>query len=519
MRQVISLAMTESAPHLSHAPRPDDAFTVDVTGLDPKGNGTAQLWARIANEPKARRFVFTMYRAVPGDRVDVRVVKRRRNQVRAIVERIVTPSPDRVAPRCAHFGHRDTLGQGCGGCSLQTLSVEAQLRHKREAVLGHFRHHALDTSVVAPALGLDPPWFYRNKMEFSIGRQRDDRFAVGMHPGGYRYEVLPLTECHLLSPEASRLVPALSAWLEATGLAPFEGRTNEGVQRTLTVREGKRTGERMLEWTTSHADPFETVDGPRPAAEVAAAFAEAAMRIGDEVGAPITSVWWTRHRAVRGERTRLETHHIAGRPGLRERLDLVDGHSLSFEIHPRAFFQPNTGQAEVIYRQVIDASGVQTAPGTLRVLDLYCGTGTIGLCLAPWAREVVGVELVPDAVENATRNAEANGIGNARFFAGDAAEVVEAEQMDAPGAFDVVVVDPPRAGLHEASRALVARIGAPRVVYVSCNPETLARDLAALTRAGYDIDHVVPVDQFAHTPHVECVATLTRRTNPDSSPS
>jgi 23S rRNA (uracil1939-C5)-methyltransferase len=276
---------------------------------------------------------------------------------------------------------------------------------------------------------------------------------------------------------------------------------------TLTIREGKRTGERLVELVTSDVQRCRYRGEEVEVSVVVADFRQTVLAIGPEVG--VDALYWTRRCAARGQRTRYESTLLDGSPVLRERLEIADGRSLRFEIHPRAFFQPNTLQAEVLYSEVIEASGLKSRR-VGRVLDLYCGTGTIGLCLAHRADQVVGIELVAEAVENARRNAALNGIDNVVFHQGDVAQVLESEGLVDAGAVDLLVVDPPRNGLTPAALELVAKLDVPRVVYVSCTPRSLARDLSVLCRHGYRLRRVRPVDMFPHTWHVETVAVLDR---------
>lgn len=496
---------------LERKPRRGDLLEVRIAHVNGDGEGVARWPVQIgpaANAPR-RVLEITARKALPGDRVEVYVEQCRRNVVTCRVERWLERTDARVEPRCVHFGRREIEGQGCGGCTLQNWDYAAQLAFKRERVARLLDGAGVRGVDVRPTLGADPPWFTRNKMEFSFGDDRQRRFALGMFPKGYRKEVLSLDACWMMSPVVSDFVPAVRAWAIEAGMEPFIPGRGVGFLRTMTVRECKRTGERLVELTTSHAETTQAGGAEVPAAEAVAQFQAFAESWFEARGEALTSLYWTVHRAVKGERTRLISTLLAGAPVLREALHLPGGHVLRFEIHPRAFFQPSTLQAECLYRQVVHDAGLGEGSGA-RVLDLYCGTGTIGLSLSPYAGEVVGVELQPDAVDNARRNAALNAITNARFVCGDVGEALASP--DTPDVADVVVVDPPRAGLQPKARALVAGLKTSRLVYVSCNPVTLARDLAALTRpeVGYSVASLQPVDQFPHTAHIESVVVLQR---------
>lgn len=497
-----------SPPAWPRSPRYGDAVELTIARLGPKGEGEATLDLLVGPQREPRTFLVDVRKAMVGDRVRAIVDGRHRRRLSARLDEVLAPSPDRIAPRCPHFGPREEPNRGCGGCTLQALAYPAQLEVKRGLIRRAMEDQGLDPDLVAPVRGADAPWEYRNKMEFSFGDDRERRFALGLYPTGWHNEVLSLTTCHLVSPATAGLVPRVRAWAEALGLAPYRARADEGFLRNLIIRDGKRTDERLVELVTTPDAVVATIDGPRPAEEVAAAFAEAVTAAAADLGGRVTSVYWTVHHAVAGQPSRLEERHLAGEPVYHDVLALPGGRSLRFAIHPRAFFQPNPRQAEVLVAEVLARLGDARV-----VLDLYCGTGTLGLCVAASGARVVGVELVADAIANARANAEANGLLDAtEWLVGDVGEVLERER-EAPwrAALDAVVVDPPRAGLAPRAIAELIAIGAPRIVYVSCSPTSLARDLAALRDGGYAIaGPITPVDLFPHTHHVENVVALDR---------
>lgn len=494
--------MSEIALDLPRGPRRGDTFQVAIEKLDAKGLGASSVQVSVGPQNDIRTYAVHVRTAVPGDVLQVEVEKCRKGRIDARIVDVLTASPMRIEPRCRHFGRRDTPDRGCGGCTLQALDQRHQLAIKEKQIKRLFATAGLDPGLVQPVRGMDDPWFYRNKMEFSFGDNGAGEFGLGMHPSGYRYDVIRQEECFLMSQFVADFVPKMRAWAEDGGI-PVEHR-DTGWLKTLTVREGKRTGERLVELTTNHSETV-VIDGEEhPADEVAQGYAEAAVAAAEELGEPLTSVYWTQHRAVRGERTTLIEHYLRGAPVLHEELRLPGDHQLRFEIHPRAFFQPNTVGAEMIYSDVIEQSGVMEGGAT--VLDLYCGTGTIGLAMSPWAERVVGVELQPDAVDNAKKNAVDNGVDNVEFICGDVGEILERDGLQG----DVVVVDPPRAGLLPFAHEQLKKVEAGRMVYVSCNPKALARDLVLLVEAGWSIERVQPIDQFPQTYHIETIVTLTR---------
>lgn len=490
---------------LPRAPRYGDAVELDIVRLGASGEGEGILILLVGPDKQRKRYVVAVRKAMVGDRVRAILESRRRGHYAARLDAVLTPAPGRTAPRCPHFGRREEPGRGCGGCTLQALDYPAQLEVKGDLVRREMAARGLDEGLVAPVRGADAPWGYRNKMEFTFGDDRERRFALGLFPTGWHNEVIALETCHLVSEVTAGLVPRVRAWAEARGLSAYRPRDDAGFLRQLTVREAKRTDERLVELVTSTDEVVDTVDGPRPASDVARELLAAVTAFAEELGGRVTSAWWTRHVAVAGQPTRLDSTLVAGAPVFHDELRLPDGSHLRFGIHPRAFFQPNPRQAEVLVAEVLARLG---RPRT--VLDLYCGTGTLALCVARTAEHVVGIELVADAIDNARVNAAANGLDNVSFLVGDVGEVLAAHE-DAPwrAEVDAVIVDPPRAGLMPKAVEQLVAIAPPLIVYVSCNPRSLARDIAAFAQAGYVVEGAIqPVDLFPHTYHVEDVVAL-----------
>ena len=482
--------MKTNVVELPHKPRRDEVLpALTIQRLDERGAGYATFRALVGPQRAEMTFDVHVPRAVPADVCDVRVGSCRRRRIEGTVVALIEPAIERQSPRCAHF-EGTPKRPGCGGCTLQTLPIDEQRRHKQERVKREFRKAGVDAEV-HPTRGVGDGWFYRNKMELSFAGDGSE-LGLGMHPSGYRYEVIEHDECLLMSPWLSDNIRSLTAWAREFGEPAF--RAERGFWRSVVIREGKNTGERMVELVTSHLQP-----GSHAAAAIASDFADFTAR---EFGDAVTSVYWTEVRAVRGERTTRVEHHLSGRPTLAEQLRVGDA-ELRFEIAPSAFFQPNTMGAELLYSLV--AEHVQQRGPARHLLDLYCGTGTIGLCLAHAAQHVTGMELVEAAVHNARENADRNGLSNVEFRCGDVAKLLVADAVDA----DVVVVDPPRAGLLPAAHDALQLVDAGRMVYVSCNPTTLARDLAAL-QSRWLIEDVQPVDMFPQTAHVETVVALRR---------
>lgn len=384
----------------------------------------------------------------------------------------------------------------------------------REVLIGDGRR----PGVTQPIIGCVEPWAYRNKMEFSFGEEGNGEQGtkpalagrLGLHLPGRRYDVFDLEECFLPSERFAKVVRVVRDFARTEKLMVHHSKRGEGFLRNLILREGQNTGEFMVNLVTSNEE--------FPAG-VKERFVERLMEGVGSAG-PITSLLWTRVKQGKGRTTTRSTTVLAGSPILHEELRLPGspagqaGAVLRFDIAPDAFFQTNTFQAEKLYGEVVRAAGLT---GKEIVYDLYCGTGTIGLFCAPSAKQVYGVELNADAAENGRQNAEHNEILNITFVESDVGKFVksprtasrpdrdETHEIPPP---DVIIVDPPRAGLVGDSPHHVAALKAPRLVYVSCNPATLARDLRFFADAGYELIRVQPVDMFPQTTHIETVAAL-----------
>lgn len=497
---------------ISRGPRPFDIIEVTIDRIEPGGAGVARYPVLLGPQKEERDYKVSVRKALPGDRVRVCIEEVRRRHIQARIEELLTPSSSRIeqAP-CPHFGLREQEGKGCGGCTLQSTSYANQLTLKLEMIQRLMRHNNLPEQLVSPPLGMSNPWFYRNKMEFSFGDYRErGQLTLGLHPSGYKHDVLDIDRCSMLSEQAMIFVQAARAWARQHQVPSFHFRRNQGFLRTLTIREGKRTGERIIN-VTSAAVELVSFDGQEiPSAQVVQSLADALVATAQTHELALNGISWTQHNARRGQRTTIDDTLLYGQLELREELHLPQGKRLRFDIHPRAFFQPNTFQAEQIYSHVLGFAGLldqAAGESDAHILDLYCGTGTIGLCMAPYAGRVTGIELNPDAVANAQANAAKNGIENVEFIAGDVGQVLASGQVNLES-ISLVVVDPPRAGLMAQALEQLKLLNAPRLVYVSCNPDSLVRDLSALKSHGYKVNAIQPIDMFPHTHHIEQVVSL-----------
>jgi 23S rRNA (uracil1939-C5)-methyltransferase len=427
------------------------------------GNGVARL----------EGYVVFVSGAVPGDRVRAVVTKRKRAYAEARTVEVLEPSPERIEPRAP--GHP--------GTPWQVLPYERQLEVKAEQVgdalrrIGHLEGFELEP--IVPAV---EQWRYRNKLEYSFGTDGDGTLVCGFHAPGSWEDIVHVEDDLLASERVNATRRAVLDWCRAAGLGAYDRRSREGLLRNLVVREGRRTGEVQVRLVTSR--------GELPGYELASALEGVA-----------DAVAWTQIDGVAEVTTGGHTELIAGAPQLREQLG-----DLELGISPEAFFQTNTEMASELYGVAAGYAGLK---GYERVYDLYCGMGTIGLTLAPHAGEVWGLEVVEEAVADAIATARRNGIDNAKFFAGDVRLALR-ELVEKAGRPDVLVVDPPRSGLSQKVVRRIIEASPKRIVYVSCNPTTLAPNAAQLVEAGYVIKRVRPVDMFPQTHHIECVAVLDR---------
>jgi 23S rRNA (uracil1939-C5)-methyltransferase len=400
--------------------------------------------------------------ALPGDRVRVEITKAKKRFAEARTVELLQPSAERIADRCIHEG------EPCPGAPWQGLAYERQLTHKSEQVDEALRRigglDGFELEQIEPAL---EQWRYRNKLEYSFG-ERDGEPTLGFHARGRWDLIVDVDDCQLASERGNAARNAVREWARLESVAAYDSRAKEGVLRNLVVREGWRTGQIQTRLVTSAA-AF-----PKPPVDL--------------------------HTAIEGDSGGTDgPTGVLGEERLREELS-----GLKVEMSHGAFFQTNTEMAERLYAIAAEYAGLS---GSERVFDLYCGIGTIGLTMAAKAGEVWGVEIVPEAITDAERNAEQNKIENAHFYAGSARTSVR-PLIEQAGKPDVVVIDPPRAGLSQKIVRRLIECEAKKIVYVSCNPTTLAPNAAQLVEAGYTLRRVKPVDMFPQTPHIECVALL-----------
>ncbi|MEO4055616.1 23S rRNA (uracil(1939)-C(5))-methyltransferase RlmD [Solibacillus sp. CAU 1738] len=443
----------------------NDQRTVYIEDLTHDGNGVAKIDG----------YPLFIAGALPGETVEIHVLKTLKNYGFAKVVNIIEPSLDRVDAPCQYFAQ-------CGGCQLQHLSYEGQLKWKSSMVENVMKRIGKIDAPVHPVKGMDNPWQYRNKAQIPFAQSETGAIA-----GFYKsksHSIVDMERCLIQTGEADAILSGLKGELAAIGVRPYNEETHQGMLRHVVVRKGRATNEVMVVLVTkSRKFPQ----------------AEAAVAKIRELVPNVTSII----QNVNSEKTNVifgnETVTLWGKDTIEDTIGNV-----RFEISARSFYQVNPEQTEVLYKQALDYAQLT---GNERVIDAYCGIGSISLFLAQKAGYVMGVEIVPQAIEDAKRNAEINGFTNTYFEAGPAEEVIPRWYKEGKEA-DVLVVDPPRKGCDEALLNTIIEQKPKRVVYVSCNPATLARDLRILEDGGYKTQEVQPVDMFPHTTHVECVALI-----------
>jgi 23S rRNA (uracil1939-C5)-methyltransferase len=466
-------------------PKPGDILELTIDSLAYGGQGVA----------RHEGFVLFVRGAVPGDRVRARVTKRKRAHGEARVEELLAPSELRVPATCAH-------AESCGGCEWQTVDYQTQLEYKQRQVTESLAHiGGLTDFQLEPIRGMSFPWRYRNKMEFSFGND-GPRTVLGLHRRGSWREIVDVQDCWLASERLNGARQAVGDACRVLNLEPYSQSSHEGLLRHLVIREGKASGDLLLNLYVS---------------ERFAAESELARRVAQ--AAPYTSFAVTVNRSLADAAVGEGPFMIAGPPYLREELA-----GLPLRVPATAFLQTNSEMCGVLYE-----TALRFAEPSRRhdAYDLYCGIGSISLLLAAETRHVHGIELQPEAVAAAGENARLTEIGNVTFLAGDVRKLLKEKLAelgrDGLGAVEsspaasgdnrpaVVVVDPPRSGVAPKALARTAQLGAERLVYVSCNPTTLAANGAQLAEAGYRLVRVAPVDMFPQTHHIEAVALFERQ--------
>ncbi|MBR3546516.1 MAG: 23S rRNA (uracil(1939)-C(5))-methyltransferase RlmD [Bacteroidaceae bacterium] len=433
---------------------------------------------------------------VPGDVVDLKVLRKKHSYAEAVAIRFRQFSEKRAQPFCPHFG-------ACGGCKWQILPYEEQLRYKQKQVMDNLtRIGKLELPSCSPILGSQRTREYRNKLEFGFSNKRwltaeqiasgeefEHREAVGFHTSGSFDKILPIEECHLMDDINNRIRNGIRDYAYAHSLTFFDARVHTGLLRGMMIRLSN-TGELMLlmQFCITNEQERQQAEG---------------MLQWLHVNFPeVSSLLWVNNTKFNDTFNDLPVERFSGTDHI-----FLQMENLRFKVGPKSFYQTNTDQAYILYKVARDFAQLT---GSELVYDLYTGTGTIANFVARQARQVIGIEYVPEAIEDAKVNSQLNGIENTLFFAGDMKDILNRDFIQQHGRPDVIITDPPRAGMHQSVVDAILFASPQRIVYVSCNPATQARDLQLLDEQ-YQVSRIQPVDMFPHTQHVENVVLLTLR--------
>ncbi|WP_258921880.1 23S rRNA (uracil(1939)-C(5))-methyltransferase RlmD [Heyndrickxia coagulans] len=456
-----------------------ESLITEIRGLDAKGSGQAVVWRE--NElGNAKKLKLTIPRTLPGEKVRVTVDQPEKRRRKALPEEILEAHPERVAPMCPHFDR-------CGGCVWQHWAYEGQLKQKTAHVKEAIAAQGFDPALVRDTIGMDNPWHYRNKMEFTFAPDG----LLGLHEQGNFRKVIPLETCLIAGKEMVGGAMEVAAWVKGHGLKGYDKDAHEGLLRHLMVRQSFVTGEMMLALFATKA----------PDGELAEAARDLAERITGKFP-QVKSLLWLENTDW-ADRTQAEkTHVLSGRDFI---YDEMGGYR--YRIWFDTFFQTNPVQAQKLVDLALEMGRPEK---TEKMIDLFCGVGTFSLPFADRVGELAGIEIVETSIESAKRNAKDNGLSNTYFLAKDARKGID-EVLESFGNPELLLLDPPRSGAGGKVMRKIGRSKPARIVYVSCNPDTFATDIKELEPFGYKLTAVQPVDLFPHTVHVECCALLIKK--------
>lgn len=444
-------------------------FQVEITDMSEEGAGIG----------KVDGYTWFIKDVIIGDRVEAAVMKMKKSYGYARLVRVITPSSARIEPKCP-------AARACGGCQLQAMSYEEQLKFKERKVRNNLsRIGGLTDILLEPIIGMEHPWRYRNKAQFPFGRDKDGNIIAGFY-AGRTHSIIAQEDCLVGIPENRQILETIKAYMERCRVLPYEEATHTGLVRHALIRKGFATGELMVCLVLNG----NTLPQKEVLVEMLAEIPGMAS-ISYNINQEKTNV-------ILGDKV----IHLMGPGYITDYIGEVKYH-----ISPQSFYQVNPVQTRRLYETALEYAGLT---GGETVWDLYCGIGTISLFLAQKAKQVFGVEIVPAAIENARENARINGIENVEFFVGKAEEVLPEQYQKNQVYADVIVVDPPRKGCDQACLETIVKMRPAKVVYVSCDSATLARDLRYLCGEGYEVERVQLVDMFPQGVHVECVVLLER---------
>lgn len=462
---------------LNQAPvKKGDLVSLSITDISEEGLGIG----------KYEGFTLFVKDAVTGDQVQAQVMTVKKGFGFARLTELVEASEHRISPRCG-------VARPCGGCQLQAMSYEAQLDFKTDKVKNHLARLGQVTDLdVKPCLGMEEPWYFRNKAQYPVQMGKDSQLKIGFY-AGRTHSIIEADACYIGQPENEIILKLIRQWMLDFKLKPYDEEKGSGLVRTIMIRNGYFTGEVMV------CIVIRRQDKKQNAAYEALVQRLTALDLGK---AKVTSICLNvnpdKTNVILGDRM----VNLYGPGYITDKIG-----PLTFEISAQSFFQINPMQTRVLYEKALEYAGLT---GRETVWDLYCGAGTISLFLAQKAKQVYGVEIVAPAIDNARVNAKRNGIENATFYVGEAEEVLPRLYAEEGIYADVIVVDPPRKGCDERALKTMTEMKPEKIVYVSCNSATLARDLRYLVDHGYQVEKVQPVDMFPQTTHVETVVLMSK---------
>ncbi|MCR5799620.1 MAG: 23S rRNA (uracil(1939)-C(5))-methyltransferase RlmD [Lachnospiraceae bacterium] len=455
----------------------DDLVNVTITDIGNDGEGIGKIDG----------YTLFIKDSLPGDHVKAKIMKAKKGYAFAHLEEVMIPSPDRVKPRCP-------IARQCGGCQLQALSYEAQLRYKQDKVKNNLVHiggfdEDFIKGIMEPIGGMEEPYRYRNKAQYPVGYNKEGKLIAGFF-AGRTHSIISCSDCLLGAEDNKEIVNRILTWMRCFGITAYDEEKGKGTVRHILIRKGFATGQIMI---------CLVINSPRlPHKE------ELVSSLSEIKG--VKSISYSINTEKNNVIMGTDYHTVFGEDTIEDRIG-----RLRFKISPLSFYQVNPVQTENMYGKALEYAALT---GNESVWDLYCGIGTISLSMADKAGQIYGVEVVPQAIEDARNNARSNNIENATFFAGKAEEVLPAfyeskeaenKKMRHP---DVIIVDPPRKGCDEECLKTMLKMAPERIVYVSCDSATLARDLKYLTAGGYELKAVKPYDNFPQTVHVEVCCLL-----------
>lgn len=453
-----------------------ETFTASIHRLDEKGAGQAVVW-RKNEEGNERKLKLTIPYTLPGEMVRVTVKEPQKRRWKSKADAVLEGHPERVAAQCPHF-------ERCGGCVWQHFSYEGQLKEKTSRVKQVLEAQGFSSDVVANTIGMEEPWHYRNKMEFTFASDG----SLGLHEQGNFRNIIPLETCYIMKDEMKEAVLAIATWVKENELTGYHKEKREGLLRHVMVRQSFYTNEMML--------AIFATDAPTNVPAVKTLIAKI-----EEDFPQVKSLLWLENRNWADRAQAEEIHVLSGRDFIYDEM-MGFRYRLWFD----TFFQTNPIQAEKLVQIALELAQPKN---TEKMIDLFCGVGTFSLPFASKVKELAGIEIVETSIQSAKRNAQDNGLTNTYFLAKDARHGID-EVRETFGTPDLLLVDPPRSGAGGKVMRRIGRLGAERLVYVSCNPGSFATDIKELTAFGYTLESVQPVDLFPHTYHVELVALMSK---------